>query len=138
MADRPDVDAAKTTLTNWLDAWQNQDWPGMARITNSAGEGMDAKRLSDYFQNRSITKHSEPKFSDGNVGSTFHTDPVSFADFDVSVTLADGRIESFVARVVGLGAKWGVNAVSTMKRTTAPPGKGPEWQRSQKANSSPN
>lgn len=131
-----DVETAEAVLLAWLLSWKDQDWRAMAPFTAPIGGDLDgkAKLLASNFQNRRITKYSDPKFQDGNTDTPAGDVAISFADFSVSVDLADGRgSESFVARVIGIGDKWGVNAISTMKRTTSPPGKGQQWQRRSKA-----
>ena len=143
MIEAPDVDAAKKTLVEWLDAWLIHDWRRMADFTSSSNGDLDARTplLEANFCNRKITQHTEPKFKDGNMEALDDDDKVGFADFDVSVALTEGRgSESFVARVVGVNSVWGVNAVSTMKRTTSPPGKGEQCQqrRRQRVKSSQN
>ena len=140
MIETQDVDAAKAVLVEWLDAWQVLDWQRMAANANPLSKDLDegAKLLSDNFHHRRILKHSEPEFKDGHTDTPPDDERIGFADFAVSVALADGqRTESFVARVIGIGSRWGVNAVSTMKRTTSPPGKGQQWQTRRKAKSSP-
>lgn len=130
-ADVLDVDTAKAVLCAWLLSWKDQDWRAMAPFTAPLNKGLDeAKLLADNFSHRRITQYTDPQFKDGDKDTLSEGDVVSWADFDVSVALADGRgPESFVARVIGIGDKWGVNAISTMKRTTSPPGKGQQCQR---------
>lgn len=135
MIEAPDVDAAKAVLIEWLNEWRNQCWVRMAQRSAPVNKAVDSGFLASHFSNRKITQHTDPEFKDGNMEVLADDDKVGFADFDVSVDLAEGcGSASFVARVVGVGDKWGVNAISTMKRTTSPPGKGQQCQRrSQKA-----
>jgi hypothetical protein len=126
VVDELDVDTALSVLDVWLLSWKDQDWRAMAPFSTPIGgdDEIKAKLLKGTFSYRRITSYSEPQFKDGNTDTPEGDVAISFADFDVSVELADGRgTESFVARVIGIGDKWGVNAVSTMKRTTSPPGK---------------
>ena len=131
-----DVEAAKAVLVEWLAAWLTRDWRRMAANTAPVTQTVDGQVLASNFSHREITQYTDPQFKDGNTSSLSGQERVSFADFSVSVA-CDGRgDESFVARVIGIGDKWGVNAISTMKRTTSPSGKGQQWQRRPKAKSS--